>query len=90
MTDWKRILVSPETSVRQTIETIDSGALQLALVIDPDGRLLGTVSDGDVRRAILRGVSLDSEVVHIMNNNPTIARPGDDRNLILEIGRAHV
>ena len=83
MTNWKKILVSPAATIREAVQTIDSGGLQIALIVDGKECLLGTVSDGDVRRAILRGVSLDSAVDGIMNRNPTIARPGDDRNVVL-------
>lgn len=58
--------ISPADTVRQAIETIDKGARQIALVTDQDNMLLGTVTDGDVRRGLLRGVSLDAPVAEIM------------------------
>ncbi|AZR74907.1 hypothetical protein BBF96_11085 [Anoxybacter fermentans] len=48
---------------------IDKGVRQIALVVDSNCRLLGTVTDGDIRRAILRGIDLDSPVKEAMNNN---------------------
>ena len=55
MSNWRDALVSSSTSLRQTIEAITKGNLQIALVVDADGKLLGTVTDGDVRKAILAG-----------------------------------
>ena len=82
MKDWRKALVKPTMSIRQTISVIDSAALQLALVVGDDRRLLGTVTDGDVRRAILRGVSLDEPVTAIMNASPTVAYLGASREEI--------
>lgn len=79
MKNWKNILVSPQTTILKTIETINTGALQLSLVINSDGKLMGTVTDGDIRRGILRGLSLDEPIERVMNTNPVVAR-GDEAN----------
>ena len=49
--------------------------------------LLGTVTDGDIRAGILKGMSLDSSVDAIMHRQPTVARPGDQREGILNTMR---
>src|SRR5690349_3494759 len=59
MKDWRNVLVSPETSIRETIRIMDLGALKIALVVDGELHLLGTVSDGDIRRGILKGCALE-------------------------------
>jgi NDP-sugar pyrophosphorylase family protein len=51
--------------------------LQIALVVDGDDRLLGTVTDGDVRRGILHGVSLEDCALRVMNPAPTVASDTD-------------
>ncbi|WP_435627918.1 nucleotidyltransferase family protein [Candidatus Ferrigenium straubiae] len=83
MKDIKKILVSPDSSIRDTIQLIDSSAMQIALVVDGDNHLLGTVTDGDVRRGILRGVALNETVDKIMNPNPSVCREDDAREAIL-------
>jgi len=87
MTDWKNALVPSGASVRETIEKIDASMLQIALVVDADGKLLGTVTDGDVRRAMLRGLTLDSAVALVMNPKPTCASRNDPRDTILGMMR---
>lgn len=87
MKDWKDTVVAPAVSVREAIASIDASGLQIAMVADEDQRLLGTVTDGDVRRAILRGVSLDDAVTEVMNENPTTARESDDRDMLLSLMR---
>jgi dTDP-glucose pyrophosphorylase len=66
MKDWRRTLISPTTPIMEAIRIIDVSALQIALVVDENRRLLGVITDGDVRRAILKGVSLDNPVHLIM------------------------
>lgn len=61
----KDYCVSPLSSLRQAVAIIDRGAAQIALVTEVD-RLIGIVTDGDVRRGLLRGESLDSPVTNVM------------------------
>lgn len=89
MKDWKKIVLSSHASIREAIQTIDEGALQIALVVDPDLCLLGTVTDGDVRRGILREISFDSPVSLIMNSNPIIASVHQTREEILAMMKQH-
>ncbi|OIJ16763.1 alcohol dehydrogenase [Anaerobacillus alkalilacustris] len=70
MDSWKNVLVSPDTKIKDTIKIIDLHSLQIALVINQDHRLLGTVTDGDIRRGILHGISIDAPVKQIMNSKP--------------------
>lgn len=67
----------PRTAtVRQAIEAIDRGGYQLALIVDEDGALFGVVTDGDVRRGILRGYALEQPVVDIANRAPLTLHEG--------------
>ena len=85
MDEWKKILITPQTEIHEAIEIIDWNALQIALVIDQDHKLLGTVTDGDVRRGLLRGISLDQPVQQIMNKSPVTIPVIKDRKSILNI-----
>ncbi|MGR5287480.1 nucleotidyltransferase family protein [Vibrio maritimus] len=82
---WKKILVTPSESIRTVLKIIDQQALKLALVVDHQNRLLGTVSDGDIRRAILNDASLEDEVSSIMNTQPTTSDVSMTRESILSL-----
>jgi len=69
----EKILIKPETSILDTLKVIDDAAFEIALVIDEENRLLGTVTDGDIRRGIIRGASLQSPIVDLMNRQPIVA-----------------
>jgi dTDP-glucose pyrophosphorylase/predicted transcriptional regulator len=73
--DLQRVLVPPTANMRDVIAAIDKAELQVALVVDSDRRLLGTITDGDVRRAILRGATLDVVASTTMNPMPIVAGP---------------
>lgn len=76
LTDLKKMIVQRGDTLRQVMAIIDSGARQIALVTDEDGCLVATVTDGDVRRGLLKGLRLDSPVSEIMHSNPTVLRKG--------------
>jgi len=81
--DASGILVGPDTSIRAALEIIDSQGMQIALVVDGDRRLLGTVTDGDVRRGILAGRDLADPVQRVMHVGPTTASPETGRDRLL-------
>lgn len=83
MSLWRDSLTNPGDTVRETIRRIDGSSTQIALVVDPEGRLLGTITDGDIRRGLLKGVSLDNPASAIMNGAPTCAHPDEGREAIL-------
>jgi len=85
---WRATLVRPGTAILDTLRVIDAGTLQIALVVDSGGRLMGTVTDGDVRRAILRGVPLDRPVETVMNVAPTTAPAETAPAVIADLMRA--
>lgn len=66
MTELSRLVVAPESSVRAVMECIDRSAKGIALVLDNERRLIGTVTDGDIRRAILAGMDLDLSISELL------------------------
>lgn len=83
MKDWKKVLVTPKTSILEVIKIIDDSSAGIALVVDAEDHLLGTITDGDIRRAILRGEQLTEPAGSIMNEQPTVARVNDEQEVIL-------
>lgn len=83
MHNWKHSMVRETATIRDTIRTIDASAMQIALVVDDKSRLVGTVTDGDVRRAILRGADLEAAAESIMNPHPRTATINESRDSIL-------
>src|SRR6266849_6082514 len=79
------MVTSPRASLREALEAITKNGRQAVLVADAEGVLVGMVTDGDLRRAILRGVPLDGGVADIMNPVPVTASPGLGRAAAVEL-----
>ncbi|WP_315637144.1 MULTISPECIES: nucleotidyltransferase family protein [Microbacterium] len=73
--DRHMLVVSPDASIRTALERIDRGALQVVFVEDDGGRLIGALSDGDVRRGLIAGSGLDDAVATVMNRKPATVGP---------------
>ncbi len=82
MKDWKKVLVAYDSLIKDVIRVIDEAALQIAIVVDANERVLGTITDGDIRRGLLSGMSLDASIKSLMNMNPLCLHPDDDRNIV--------
>ncbi|MFJ8102433.1 nucleotidyltransferase family protein [Lysinibacillus sp. NPDC096212] len=76
MKQWQKTLVTQNQTLLDTMKIIDDSSLQIAVVVDREQHLLGTVTDGDIRRGILRGEGLDVPITSIMNPNPISAKAG--------------
>jgi len=83
----KKLSVNKDYSIKETMRVIDQGALGVAFVIDRD-KLLGVVTDGDIRGAILRGVDIENKIDNIANKNPIIKREGQETLLKLDNEKA--
>ncbi|MFK2827247.1 nucleotidyltransferase family protein [Bacillus sp. B190/17] len=70
MKKWKEILILPKTTIIQTMDIINRSSLQFAVVINENMQLLGTVTDGDIRRGLLKGMPLDTPIQKVMNESP--------------------
>ncbi|MCG3679273.1 nucleotidyltransferase family protein [Aliarcobacter butzleri] len=73
------------STIHEALQIINKGAMQIALVIDDDNKLVGTISDGDIRRALLKRISLDSSIQSIIFRTPTIAKISDTKEEILKL-----
>jgi len=89
-------LIRPSDTLRRAAETIDRNRCGIALIVDEGRRLLGTVTDGDLRRAMLRSVSLDSPAALLLDlrkqaglADPVTAQFGAGREALLELMQRH-
>lgn len=84
----RALVVDAERTIRAAMAAIDRGARGLALLVSPEGRLLGTISDGDLRRAILGGASLDDSAEPVACRDFAYVGPDADRARVLDLMRA--
>jgi dTDP-glucose pyrophosphorylase len=87
MKDWRRTLISPKSTILKAIEIIDISTLQVALVVDEQNHLLGILTDGDIRRAILQGISLENPAERVMQRKFTTVGCQASNDFILSLMR---
>jgi dTDP-glucose pyrophosphorylase len=84
MADWTKTLLDENATLAEAIRTLEGTPYKICLVADQRKRLLGTITDGDVRRAILRGQALDSQASLAMKSTPTTALAGESPEVLRE------
>jgi dTDP-glucose pyrophosphorylase/CBS domain-containing protein len=80
--NWKHLVISPDVTVEVALTALDRAGMRFLMVADEAGRLLGTVTDGDVRRALLKKQRLESPLRAVMNSTPRIGKATESRENI--------
>ena len=81
----KNIFLDKSATIRDAIKVIDSMGLRIAIIVDSDERLEGVVTDGDVRRGLLRGLTTESKVSEVMTSDPVTVQLGVARRELLSL-----
>jgi dTDP-glucose pyrophosphorylase len=74
MNKIKDSIILPSSSMRDAIFSINNSKYKIALVVDVKGNLEGVITDGDIRRSLLKGKTLDARVTEIMKKNYIFVR----------------
>ena len=82
MKNWRDFLLLTDATIRNTISVLEKN--QCSVIVDAEEHILGTVTDRDIRKALLSGSSLDSSVSEIMNKNPTTLKYPLDPSVIYQ------
>ena len=82
---WQKTLISESSTIKQALEIINSEALRVAVVVDQDKKLLGMITDGDIRRGLLNDLVLTDSVAKVMNSVPITAEQGASKEHLVEL-----
>lgn len=85
MIDWKSVVIKADATIRDAMRVIDETALRIVLVCDEKNKLLGTVTDGDIRRGLLVDCEMQDSVSRVMNTQPITATITDTRQQRLKL-----
>ncbi|MDY0192337.1 MAG: nucleotidyltransferase family protein [Aliarcobacter butzleri] len=85
MKNIDNIKLNINSTIKEALQIIDNGALQIALVVNENDILLGTLTDGDIRRGLLKGLDLNSSIESIIFKTPTIGKISDTKEEILKL-----
>jgi dTDP-glucose pyrophosphorylase len=86
---WKKALLQPSALIKDAIEVLSEAALRIVLITDENLKLLGTVTDGDIRRALLKDLTLNSPISEVINKKPIVVTQSFSRAEVLRIMSAN-
>lgn len=78
------IIVKADATIKEALETIDQGAMRIAVVVDTNNVVIGTISDGDIRRGLLKKLNLDSSIENIYFSNPVLGFENDSQKALIQ------
>jgi dTDP-glucose pyrophosphorylase len=86
---WKRALLSSASSIEDAIKVLSDASLKIVLVTDSTLRLMGTITDGDIRRGLLRGLTLSSPISEVINLKPIVVPKTFTREVVKKMMSAN-
>lgn len=86
---WGAALLPATSTIQQVVRNLDQSGLQIALIVSETGQLVGTITDGDIRRGLLRGLSLTSGIESVMNRDPFVVPARLETELVLHLMKAN-
>lgn len=87
--NWKDALLQEGATIEQAIRCLNDAALQIVLVINSEGEFVGTITDGDVRRGLLRGLTVQSPTDSIVFRNSLVVTPDMRADMVAQLMRAN-
>jgi len=83
MKNWKEIILNSSKTLMDAIQVLNSSGARIVLIVDNKQRLLGTITDGDIRRALLNHTSMECAVEKVMNSSPFTALFSDNSESVI-------
>ena len=78
----KKIIVESNSLIKDVINNLNNSGLKIVLVVK-NNKLVGTIVDGDIRRGLLNGISIEDKITEIVHNNPIVATSEIEKNKII-------
>ena len=82
---WRRAILPVDSTIQEAISNLDMVAIKIVLVVNSSNQLEGTISDGDIRRGLLKGLSLSSPIDSIIHRNPFVVPVGLGRDMVMRL-----
>ena len=83
MHDWKKNVLKQSATMQEAIQVLNNESFRIVLVVDDNQKLVGTITDGDIRRSLLRHLTMNAVLSEFMNTQPKVASATDDQHQIL-------
>ena len=86
---WQQAILPARSTIEQAIRNLDQVAIKIVLVVNEKGELEGTISDGDIRRGLLKGLDLNSPIASVIHRNALVVPPEMGRELVMQLMSAN-
>jgi dTDP-glucose pyrophosphorylase len=86
---WRQAVILENSTIGQAIRNLDQVGIKIILVADKAYKLIGTISDGDIRRGLLNGLGLNDTISSLVNHKALVVPPEMARNLVIELMMAN-
>ncbi|ALE52169.1 alcohol dehydrogenase [Candidatus Thioglobus autotrophicus] len=83
MHNWKKTILKVEDTMEVAIKILNQESLRIVMVVDDDERLIGSITDGDIRRGLISQLPMNTLLTEIMHKNPIVVLAGGDKSNIL-------
>lgn len=82
---WRQAILPVKTSIQHAIRSLDQASIKIVMVVNEAGELEGTISDGDIRRGLLKGLDLSSSIASVIHRNALVVTPEMGRDVVLQL-----
>ena len=86
---WTQAILPIDSRIRDAAEVLNQSSLKIVIVTDPLGAFLGTISDGDIRRGLLKGLDLSNPIESIVHSEALVVPPDISREMVLQLMKAN-
>ena len=82
---WRQALLPDTATIQEAISNLDQVGIKITLVVNSFGKLEGTISDGDIRRGLLRGLGMSSPISSVIHRNPFVVPVNMTRETVMQL-----
>lgn len=86
---WRDAILPVDATIQEAISNLDQVGIKIIMVVDEAKELLGTISDGDIRRGLLKGLHLDSPITEVIHRNAFVVPPEMGREMVMQLMMAN-
>ncbi len=86
---WQKAIMPKNSRISEIVQNLEESGIQIALVVDHSGVLLGTICDGDIRRSLLKGLNMNSSIDSIIQYDALLVPPEMGRQLVMQLMEAN-
>lgn len=83
--NWRKAIIQSDATIQQAISNLNEVAIKIVLVVNKAGELEGTISDGDIRRGLLKGIGLNSSINSVIHRNSLVVPPEMTRDMVKQL-----